>query len=221
MTNSNTTSIVKSLFVNRANSISADIVKNSEAILIECAELFDIIENEHNIARMTKKDETVKAGTDDIREAILAHGTYAWLYDSIGKPTGKKGICKPTMSGRMRKIREGMLSLADENQADKFRTWAESKDAKNSGVVDFANIKTAINPKPAQAPKATPTPAPAPAGEGEGEGIETPTKRTKSEFLAWVYNQAKTEFGMDALDFAEFMESDKGRKVADDFIEAA
>jgi len=223
MTNSNTTSIVKSLFVNRANAISADIVKNSEAILCECAELYDVIENEHNITRMEKKDDNAKAGTDDIREAILAHGTYAWLYDSIGKPTGKKGICKPTMSGRMRKIREGMLFLADENNADKFRTWTESKDAKKSGVVDFANIKTAIDPKPASAPAPKPKPAPTPAGEGEGEGegIESPEKRSKAEFLAWVYNQAKIEFGMDALDFAEFMESDKGRKVADDFIEAA
>ena len=215
-----TNSIVKSLFVNRANSISADIVKNSEAILIECAELYDVIENEHNIARMAKKDENAKAGTDDIREAILAHGTYAWLYDSIGKPNSK-GVSKPTMSARMRKIREGMLSLADENSADKFRTWAESKDAKKSGVVDFANIKTAINPKPAPAPKAAPAPAPAGEGEGEGEGIDTPAKRTKAEFLAWVYNQAKTEFGMDALDFAEFVESPEGRKVADDFFEAA
>ena len=57
--------------------------------------------------------------------------------------------------------------------------------------------------------------------EGEGEGIETPAKRTKAEFLAWVYNQAKTEFGMDALDFAELIESDEGRKVYDDFIKAA
>ena len=65
-----TNSIVKSLFINRTNAISADIVKNSEAILIECAELFDVIETAHNIARMAKKDEDAKAGTDDIREAI-------------------------------------------------------------------------------------------------------------------------------------------------------
>jgi len=216
-------SIVRDLFIIRTNSISSDIVKNAEAILIECAELFDIIENAHNIARMAKKDENAKAGTDAIRDALLVmHGPYAWLYDSIGKPTGKKGICKPIMTTRMRKIREGMLFLADENNAEKFRTWAASKDAKSSGVVDFANIKTAIEPKAAPAPKTAPAPkAPAPAGEGEGDAIETPTKRTKAEFLAWVYNQAKTEFGMDSLDFAEFIESKEGQKIADDFIEAA
>ena len=222
MTNSNTAtvSIVKSLFINRTNAISADIVKNAEAILIECAELFDVIETAHNITRMAKKDDNAKAGTDDIREAILAHGTYAWLYDSIGKPNSK-GVSKPTMSGRMRKIREGMLFLADENNAFKFTTWTDSKDAKKSGVVDFANIKTAINPKAAPAQKITPAPTPAGEGEGESDGIDTPAKRTKAEFLAWVYNQAKTEFGMDALDFAEFVESPEGRKIADDFIQAA
>ena len=175
-------SIVQSLFIIRTNSISADIVKNAEAILIECAELFDVIENEHNIARMAKKDENAKAGTDAIRDALLVmHGTHAWLYDSVGKPNAK-GVSKPTMSGRNRKIREGMLFLADENNADKFRTWTASKDAKKSGVVDFANIKTAIDPKPAPAP-AKVKPAPAPAGEGEGEGETIDQPKTTLESL--------------------------------------
>jgi hypothetical protein len=208
-----TNSIVKTLFVNRANAINADIVKNAPAILIECATFFDIIENTHNAERMTRKDETAKAGTDAIREAIMTDGHFSWLYDAMGKPN-KKGISKPIMSDHMRKIREGMLFLADENNADLFTTWAESDSAKKSGVCDFANIKKAIKPKAESIASD--------ASESDAsESDASDNKRTFEEFMAWFYNQARIEFGMDSLDIAEFMESAEGMKIADNYVKAA
>ena len=140
------TSIVQKIFVNRANAINGDIVKNAPAILIECAAFADIINDAHNAERFVQKNDEAKAGTDAIREAIMTDGHFAWLYDATGKPN-KKGIAKPIMSDHMRKIREGMLFLAEENNADLFTAWAATDGAKKSGVCDFANIKKAIKPK--------------------------------------------------------------------------
>ena len=211
------TSIVQKIFLNRANAINGDIVKNAPAILIECAAFADIINDAHNAERFVQKNDEAKAGTDAIREAIMTDGHFAWLYDATGK-ANKKGIAKPIMSDHMRKIREGMLFLAEENNADLFTAWAATDGAKKSGVCDFANIKKAIKPKAEKT-----------ASEGEGESdasedaaaTDADTKRTKEEFLAWVFNQAFTEFGMDSADFTDFITSEKGAKIADDFVKAA
>jgi len=205
-----TQSIVKSLFVNRANAIAADIVKRRDEIICECVDLARVIEKAH------AADENGKAGTDAIREAIFADGNFAWLYDATGKPN-KKGIAKPTMGPLMRKIREGMLFLAqDENKAN-FYNWTESEGAKKSGVCDFANIKKAITPKKEKAESTG-----GGEGESENEAVDPTTdKRTPAEFLAWVYKQAMTEFGMDPIAFAEFAESAEGMKIADQFTKAA
>lgn len=214
------TSIVQKIFVNRANAINGDIVKNAPAILIECAAFADIINDAHNAERFVQKNDEAKAGTDAIREAIMTDGHFAWLYDATGK-ANKKGIAKPIMSDHMRKIREGMLFLAEENNADLFTAWAATDGAKKSGVCDFANIKKAIKPK------AEKTASDASEGEGESDASEdaaatdADTKRTKEEFLAWVFNQAFTEFGMDSADFTDFITSEKGAKIADDFVKAA
>jgi len=212
------TSIVQKIFVNRANAINGDIVKNQQAILIECAAFADIINDAHNAEKFVQKNDDAKAGTDAIREAIMTDGHFAWLYDATGK-ANKKGIAKPIMSDHMRKIREGMLFLADENNAELFTTWAESDNAKKSGVCDFANIKKAIKPKAEKT---------ASQGEGDGESdasedaaSNADTKRTKEEFVEWVFNQAFTEFGMDGCDFTDFITSEKGAKIADKYTKAA
>jgi DNA-binding transcriptional regulator GbsR (MarR family) len=214
-----TNSIVKTLFVNRANAINADIVKNATAILTECATFFDIIEDAHNAERMARKDENAKAGTDAIREAITTDGHFAWLYDAMGKPN-KKGISKPIMSDHMRKIREGMLFLADENNADLFTTWAESDSAKKSGVCDFANIKKAIKPKAEKTESIASDASESDASE-DAEADASDNKRTLQEFMSWFYNQARIEFGMDSLDIAEYMESAEGMKIADNHVKVA
>ena len=209
------TSIVQKIFVNRANAINGDIVKNAPAILIECAAFFDIINDAHNAEKFVQKNDDAKAGTDAIREAIMTDGHFAWLYDATGK-ANKKGIAKPIMSDHMRKIREGMLFLADENNAALFTAWAATDGAKKSGVCDFANIKKAIKPK------AEKTDSDASESDGESDAeqdaaaTDADTKRTKEEFLEWVFNQAFTEFGMDAASFMEFIaESKEGRAVYD------
>tara|TARA_R110002050_G_scaffold63904_1_gene139398 strand:+ start:303 stop:980 length:678 start_codon:yes stop_codon:yes gene_type:complete len=207
------TSIVQKIFVNRANAINADIVKNEKAILVECAAFFDIINDAHNVAKFETKNDDAKAGTDAIREAIMTDGHFAWLYDATGK-ANKKGIAKPIMSDHMRKIREGMLFLADENNAELFTTWAATDGAKKSGVCDFANIKKAIKPKAEKT--ATDTDA-----DTDADADTDTTKRTKEQFLTWVFNQAFTEFGMDSADFTDFITSEKGAKVADDYVKAA
>jgi len=125
------------------------------------------------------------------------------------------------MSDHMRKIREGMLFLAEENNADLFTVWAASDAAKKSGVCDFANIKKAIKPK------AEKTASDASEGEGESDAeqdaaaTDTDAKRSKEEFLDWVFNQAFTEFGMDSADFLEFITSEKTAKIADKYTKAA
>jgi len=207
------TSIVQNIFVNRANATNAVIVKNAPAILAECSAFFDIINDAHNVEKLIKKKDDAKAGTDAIREAIMNNGEFAWLYDATGK-ANKKGISKPIMSDHMRKIREGMLFLADENNADLFTTWAESDSAKKAGVCDFANIKKAIKPKTEKAASDT-------SEASESEASEDAAKRTPAEFLAWVYKQAHIEFGMDSVAFALFAESTEGRDIADKFIIAA
>jgi hypothetical protein len=214
-----TNSIVKTLFVNRANSINADIVKNRDAILIECGMFFDIINDAHNAAQMDTKNPDAKAGTDAIRDAIMTDGHFAWLYDAKGKPN-KKGIAKLIMSDHMRKIREGMLFLADENNAALFTAWTETDGAKKSGVCDFANIKKAIKPKAEKAESDATDASESDAGEDAATDA-TDAKRTPAEFLAWVYKQALIEFGMDPVEFAEFAESTEGQKIADEFIKAA
>jgi hypothetical protein len=212
------TSIVQKIFVNRANAINGDIVKNAPAILIECAAFADIINDAHNAEKFVQKNDDAKAGTDAIRDAIMTDGHFAWLYDATGKPN-KKGIAKPIMSDHMRKIREGMLFLADENNAELFTAWAATDGAKKSGVCDFANIKKAIKPKAEKtASDAT--------GDGESDASEDAAatdaaKRTPADFLAWVYKQAMIEFDMDPVAFAEFAESTEGQKIADQFINAA
>lgn len=213
------TSIVKTLFVNRANAINADIVKNAPAILTECAAFFDIINDAHNAEKFVKKNDEAKAGTDAIREAIMTDGHFTWLYDATGKPN-KKGISKPIMSDHMRKIREGMLFLADENNADLFLAWAESDSAKKAGVCDFANIKKAIKPK-AEKSDASESDASESDASEDAEADASESKRTFEEFMAWFYNQARIEFGMDSLDIAEFMESNEGMKIADNHVKAA
>jgi hypothetical protein len=205
-----TQSTVYSLFVNRAKAISADIVKRRDEIICECVDLAQVIKDAHANA------EGGKAGTDAIREAIFDDGHFTWLYDSTGKPN-KKGAAKPTMGSLMRKIREGMLYLAEDENKANFYAWTESEGAKKSGVCDFSNIKKVITPKKEKA-------APAESGDGESENepVEPTTdKRTPAEFLAWVYKQAMTEFGMDPIAFAEFAESAEGMKVADQFTKAA
>lgn len=214
------TSIVQKIFVNRANAINGDIVKNAPAILIECAAFADIINDAHNAERFVQKNDDAKAGTDAIRDAIMTDGHFAWLYDATGKPN-KKGFAKPIMSDHMRKIREGMLFLADENNAELFTAWAASDGAKKSGVCDFANIKKAIKPK------AEKTASDASESDGESDAEQdaasnaTDAKRTKEEFLEWVFNQAFTEFGMDSADFLEFITSEKTVKIADKYTKAA
>ena len=214
------TSIVQKIFVNRANAINGDIVKNAPAILIECAAFFDIINDAHNAEKFVQKNDEAKAGTDAIRDAIMTDGHFAWLYDATGK-ANKKGIAKPIMSDHMRKIREGMLFLADENNAELFTAWAATDGAKKSGVCDFANIKKAIKPK---APKAESDVT----GDGESDTSDasdasnaTDTKRTPEEFLEWVFQQAKIEQGMDSLTFIEFITSEKSAKIADRYMDAA
>jgi hypothetical protein len=139
-------SIVKSLFVNRANAINADIVKNHEQIISECMEFNSIISACHETAQKESKNPHVKAGTDAIREAVV-NSNFTWLYDEMGKPN-KKGIAKPTMGSNMRKIREGMLFIASDDNADLFIAWANSDNSKSQGITDFANIKKVIKPKP-------------------------------------------------------------------------
>ena len=214
------TSVVQKIFVNRANAINADIVKNAPAILTECAAFFDIINDAHNAEKFVQKNDEAKAGTDAIRDAIMTDGHFAWLYDATGKPN-KKGIAKPIMSDHMRKIREGMLFLAEENNAELFTAWAASDAAKKSGVCDFANIKKAIKPK------AEKTASDASESDGESDAeqdaaaTDTDAKRSKEEFLDWVFNQAFTEFGMDSADFLEFITSEKTAKIADKYTKAA
>ena len=209
-----TNSIVKTLFVNRANAINADIVKNRDAILIECGMFFDIISDAHNAAQMDTKNPDAKAGTDAIRDAIMTDGHFAWLYDAKGKPN-KKGVSKLIMSDHMRKIREGMLFLAEANNAALFTAWTETEGAKKSGVCDFANIKKAIKPKAEKAESDA-------IGEGETDASEdaasdaSDAKRTPAEFLEWVFNQARTEFGMTAPEFMTFIaDSKEGQAVYD------
>ena len=171
------------------------------------------------LEKFVQKNDDAKAGTDAIRDAIMTDGHFAWLYDATGKPN-KKGIAKPIMSDHMRKIREGMLFLADENNADLFTAWTDSDNAKKSGVCDFANIKKAIKPKAEK----TATDASTSDGESDAEQDAAATdaaKRTPEEFLAWVFNQAFTEFGMDSADFTDFITGEKGAKVADDYVKAA
>ena len=213
------TSIVQKIFVNRANAINADIVKNRDAILAECLHFAGIINDTHDAAKMDTKNPDAKAGTDAIRDAIMTDGHYEWLYDATGKPN-KKGIAKPIMSDHMRKIREGMLFLADENNATLFTAWTETDGAKKSGVCDFANIKKAIKPKAEKtASDAT--------GDGESDAEQdaasnaTDTKRTKEEFLEWVFQQAKIEHGMDSYDFIDFITSKETAKIADKYLNAA
>ena len=214
------TSIVQKIFVNRANAINGDIVKNEKAILVECSAFADIINDAHNAEKFVQKNDEAKAGTDAIRDAIMTDGHFAWLYDATGK-ANKKGIAKPIMSDHMRKIREGMLFLADENNAELFSAWAATDGAKKSGVCDFANIKKAIKPK------AEKTASDASESDGESDASEdaaasdADTKRSKEEFLDWVFNQAFTEFGMDSADFLEFITSEKTAKIADKYTKAA
>ena len=213
------TSIVQKIFVNRANAINGDIVKNAPAILQECYDFFYVVKDAHDAAKMDTKNPDAKAGTDAIREAIMSDGHFAWLYDATGKPN-KKGIAKPIMSDHMRKIREGMLFLADENNAELFTAWAESDGAKKSGVCDFANIKKAIKPK------AEKIASDASESDGESDGEQdaasnADTKRTKEEFLEWVFQQAKIEQGMDSLAFIDFITSEKSAKIADKYMDAA
>jgi len=213
------TSIVQKIFVNRANAINGDIVKNAPAILQECFDFFYVVKDAHDAAKMDTKNPDAKAGTDAIRDAIMTDGHFAWLYDATGKPN-KKGIAKPIMSDHMRKIREGMLFLADENNAELFTTWAESDGAKKSGVCDFANIKKAIKPKTEKV-KEDATPSDGESDASEDAASNADAKRTPEQFLAWVFNQAFTEFGMDSADFTDFITSKKGAKIADDYVKAA
>lgn len=209
-----TNSIVKTLFVNRANAINADIVKNRDAILIECGMFFDIINDAHDAAKMDTKNPDAKAGTDAIREAIMTDGHFAWLYDAKGKPN-KKGVSKLIMSDHMRKIREGMLFLADANNAALFTAWTETDGAKKSGVCDFANIKKAIKPKAEKAESDASDASESDASE-DAASDATDAKRTPAEFLEWVFNQARTEFGMTAPEFMTFIaDSKEGQAVYD------
>lgn len=214
-----TNSIVKTLFVNRANSINADIVKNRDAILAECLHFAGIINDAHNAAQMDTKNPDAKAGTDAIREAIMTDGHFAWLYDAKGKPN-KKGIAKLIMSDHMRKIREGMLFLADENNAALFTAWTETDGAKKSGVCDFANIKKAIKPKAEKAESDATDASESDASEDAATDA-TDAKRTPEEFLEWVFNQARVELGMDSIQFIDFIVSEKGAKIADKWTNAA
>ena len=213
------TNIIYDIFVKRNNATQALIVKSANDILNRCFEFATVINDAHNVERLAQKNDDAKAGTDALRDAIIADGHFAWLYDDTGKPN-KKGICKPTMSDGMRSIRKGMVFLADENNADLFLAWAESKPNKK-GVCDFANIKTAIQPK------AEKTASDASESDGESDAeqdaaaSDTDAKRSKEEFLDWVFNQAFTEFGMDSADFLEFITSEKTAKIADKYTKAA
>ena len=214
-------SIVQKIFVNRANAINGDIVKNAPAILQECFDFFYVVKDAHDAAKMDTKNPDAKAGTDAIRDAIMTDGHFAWLYDATGKPN-KKGIAKPIMSDHMRKIREGMLFLADENNAELFTAWAASDGAKKSGVCDFANIKKAIKPKTEKVKEdAAPSDGESDASEDAASNASD-TKRTPAEFLEWVFNQARAEFGMTAPEFMTFIaDSKEGTKIADKYTIAA
>jgi len=210
------TNVIYDIFVKRNNATQALIVKQAPQILAQCCQFANIINDAHNVAQFETKNSEAKAGTDAIREAIMNDGHFAWLYDTKGKPN-KKGISKLIMSDAMRKIREGMLFLADENNSDLFMAWAESKPNK-SGVCDFANIKKAITPKTEKTKSASNV------TESEASATDesaTDAKRTPAEFLAWVYKQAMVEFNMDPVEFAQFAESPEGMKIADEFIKAA
>ena len=211
--------VIFEIFVKRNNATQALIVKNANDILAQCCHFATIINDAHNVAKFETKNDDAKAGTDAIRDAIMADGHFAWLYDATGKPN-KKGVSKLIMSDGMRKIREGMLFLADENNSDLFIAWADSKPNKK-GVCDFANIKTAIKPK------AEKTASDASASDGESDADQdaasnaTDAKRTKEQFLEWVFQQAKIEHGMDSLAFIEFITSEKSAKIADKYMDAA
>lgn len=138
-------SIIKSLFVTRADAINSDIVKNHEQIIAESLEFSAIVENAHADARKEMKREDAKAGTNALREAIM-QTNFAWIYDAIGTPN-KQGVANPIMSNKMTKIKNGMMFLSDENNAILFRAWAENPTSKNQGVTDFANLKRNIQPK--------------------------------------------------------------------------
>jgi len=203
------TSIVQKIFVNRANAINADIVKNRDAIITECYDFASIISDAHHAAQMAANDPFAKAGTDAIREAIVTDGHFTWLYDATGKPN-KKGVSKLIMSDHMRKIREGMLFLADANNAALFTAWTETDGAKKSGVCDFANIKKAIKPKTEKAE------TDASDASEDAASDATDAKRTRAEFLEWVFNQARAEFGMTAPEFMTFIaDSKEGRAIYD------
>lgn len=209
------TSIVQKIFVNRANAINGDIVENASAILVECSAFADIINDAHNVERLAQKNDDAKAGTDAIRDAIMTDGHFAWLYDATGK-ANKKGIAKPIMSDHMRKIREGMLFLADENNAELFTTWAATDGAKKSGVCDFANIKKAIKPKAEKTASDDSESDGESDAEQDAAATDADTKRSKEEFLEWVFNQARNEFGMTAPEFMSFIaDSKEGRAVYD------
>ena len=211
--------VIFEIFVKRNNATQALIVKNADEILAQCCHFATIINDAHNVAKFESKNDDAKAGTDAIRDAIMTDGHFAWLYDATGKPN-KKGVSKLIMSDHMRKIREGMLFLADENNSDLFISWVDSKPNKN-GVCDFGNIKTAIKPKTEKVKKD------AAQSDGESDASEdaasnaTDTKRTKEQFLEWVFQQAKIEQGMDSLTFIEFVLSKEGAKIADKFTIAA
>lgn len=113
-----------------------------------------------------------------------------------------------------------MLFLADEDNAEMFITWTETDGAKKSGVCDFANIKKAIKPK-AEKVESDASDAGTSDADASDSDLDVAEKRTKAEFLAWVYTQAKNEFGMDSLALAEYILGDEGMKIADKFIDAA
>ena len=211
--------VIFEIFVKRNNATQALIVKNADEILAQCCHFATIINDAHNVAKFETKNDDAKAGTDAIRDAIMADGHFAWLYDATGKPN-KKGISKLIMSDGMRKIREGMLFLADENNSDLFIAWVDSKPNKN-GVCDFANIKKAIKPKTEKVKEdAAPSDGESDASEDAASNA-TDTKRTKEQFLEWVFQQAKIEQGMDSLTFVEFVLSKEGAKIADKYTIAA
>ena len=206
--------VIFEIFVKRNNATQALIVKNADEILAQCCHFATIINDAHNVAKFESKNDDAKAGTDAIRDAIMTDGHFAWLYDATGKPN-KKGVSKLIMSDGMRKIREGMLFLADENNSDLFIAWVDSKPNKN-GVCDFANIKKAIKPKTEKAE------SDASESDGESDASEdaasnaSDTKRTPEEFLEWIFNQARTEFGMTAPEFMTFIaDSKEGQAVYD------
>ena len=193
------TCIIKKLF-------HATATRNTKAVR---ANAFDIVERSKVFADILDSVE----GTDATRVALSSAG-FGWLYDSLGKPNAK-GVAKKIMSPLSRKIKEGMVWLSDVENQTVF-LWEASQDKATASLHDFANIKSAL----AKAVKDASPKVIADDASDDASDDAANAKRTPAEFLEWVYQQARKEFGMDSTAFAEFAASTEGAKISDKYCAA-